>query len=173
MAVALALSGRLRPVAAWLSPAAAGLAVVVGAGWYALAAVPESRAFSGTCVVDNHARNAALVRLYPDEDLPISALEFSATTALGAFPWVVPAVLMIVALARARAWRDPRETPWVALALWAVGIVALFVVQPFRLPHHGLPAYPAIALLAARWWWERLPTRRGARGPGSTSACSG
>src|SRR4030095_10070915 len=28
---------------------------------------------------------------------------------------------------------------------------------PCRLPHHGLPAYPAIALLAARWWAERVP----------------
>ena len=156
VAIALALSGRLRPVSTWLSPAAAGLAVLVGAGWYALAAY-RNPGFLWYVLVDNHARNAALVRLYPDEDLPISALEFAATTALGAFPWVVPAVLMVLALARARAWRDTRETPWVALALWAVGSVALFVVQPFRLPHHGLPAYPAIALLAARWWWERRP----------------
>src|SRR3989442_12051515 len=25
-------------------------------------------------------------------------------------------------------------------------------LSPFRLPHYGLPAYPAIALLAARGW---------------------
>ncbi len=105
VAVALALSGRLRPVSAWLSPAAAGLAVLVGAGWYVLAAY-WNPGFLWYVLVDNHARNAARVRLYPDEDLPISALEFAATTALGAFPWIVPAILMIVALARARAWRD-------------------------------------------------------------------
>jgi len=156
VAAALALAGRLRPVSAWLPPAAAGLAALVGAGWYALAAA-RNPGFLWYVFVDNHARNAARLRLYPDEDLPISALEFAATTLLGAFPWIVPAILMVVALARARAWRDARETPWVALGLWAVGSVALFVVLPFRLPHHGLPAYPAIALLAARWWWERRP----------------
>ncbi len=156
VALALALAGRLRPVSAWLPPAAAGLLVLVGAGWYALAAA-WNPGFLWYVFVDNHARNAARVRLYPDEDLPISALEFSATTLLGAFPWIVPAVLMIVTLARARAWREEREVPWVALALWAIGSVAVFVALPFRLPHHGLPAYPAIALLAARWWWERRP----------------
>jgi 4-amino-4-deoxy-L-arabinose transferase-like glycosyltransferase len=161
MAAALALAGRLRPVPAWLPPTGAALAVVVGGAWYALAAV-RNPGFLWYVVVDNHARNAALRRLYPDEDLPISALEFAATTALGAFPWILPAALAMVSLVRARAWRDAREVPWVALALWAVGSVALFVVLPFRLPHYGLPAYPAVALLAARWWWERRPAAGGA-----------
>jgi 4-amino-4-deoxy-L-arabinose transferase-like glycosyltransferase len=156
LAAALALAGRLRPVSAWLPPAGVALLVLLGAGWYALAAA-RNPGFLWYVFVDNHARNAALARLFPDEDLPISALEFAATTGLGAFPWIVPAALMTLALVRRRAWRDAREAPWMALAIWAGASVALFVLLPFRLPHHGLPAYPAVALLAARWWWERRP----------------
>ena len=50
---------------------------------------------------------------------------------------------------------------WVALAIWAVGVLALFTLSPFKLPHYGLPAYPAIALLAARAWREADPRPRG------------
>jgi 4-amino-4-deoxy-L-arabinose transferase-like glycosyltransferase len=155
VALALALAGRLRPVSAWLPPLGVALLVAVGAGWYALVAL-RNEGFLWYVLVDNHARNAALARLYPDEDVPISALEFAATTALGAFPWIVPAALSAVAVVRRRAWRDPAEVPWVALTIWAAGSIALFVLLPFRLPHYGLPAYPAIALLAARWWRERV-----------------
>src|SRR5207247_1240378 len=56
------------------------------------------------------------------------------------------------ALVRQRAWRDPRETAWFALGLWAVGGLAIPALSPFRLPHYGLPAYFAVALLAARGW---------------------
>jgi hypothetical protein len=87
-------------------------------------------------------------------------VEFLAAAGMGAFPWIVPAALMMWTLARRRAWRDPREIPWVALALWAAGLLTLFAAIPFRLPHYGLPAYGAVALLAARWWHER---RDGAR----------
>jgi 4-amino-4-deoxy-L-arabinose transferase-like glycosyltransferase len=154
VAAALALAGRVRPVAAWLPPAGAALLLLVGGGWYALAAA-RNPGFLWYVFVDNHARNAALARLFPDEDLPISSLEFAAATAMGAFPWIVPAALLTLALVRRRAWREAAEVPWVALAIWAVGSIAIFLVLPFRLPHHGLPAYPAVALLAARWWWER------------------
>jgi hypothetical protein len=49
----------------------------------------------------------------------------------------------------------------VALALWAGGLLALFTVSPFKLPHYGLPAYPALALLAARAWRDAAPRPRG------------
>jgi 4-amino-4-deoxy-L-arabinose transferase-like glycosyltransferase len=155
VALALALGGRLRPVSAWLPPLGWALLLVVGGGWYALGTLRNGDAYLWYVFVDNHARNAALMRLYPDEDVPISAVEFAATTALGAFPWIIPAALSAVAMVRRRAWRDPAEAPWVALTIWAAGVVALFTLLPFRLPHYGLPAYPAFALLAARWWRER------------------
>jgi 4-amino-4-deoxy-L-arabinose transferase-like glycosyltransferase len=161
LAGALALAGRLRPVRAWLPPLGLAALVVIGAGWPALAtwANPGSLWYT---VVDNHLRNAALIRLFPDEDVPLALGEFLAAAGMGAFPWIVPAALMVWTLARRRAWRDPQEIAWLALALWGAGLLVLFAVVPFRLPHYGLPAYGAFALLAARWWYERRDGARGA-----------
>jgi hypothetical protein len=105
--------------------------------------------------------NVARMRAFPDEDVPLSALEFLAAAGFGAFPWIVAAAVTVVALVRGRAWRDPAEVPWSALAIWAVGVLAVFTLSPFKLPHYGLPAYPAIALLAARAWREAGPRPRG------------
>jgi hypothetical protein len=35
-------------------------------------------------------------------------------------------------------------------------VVGFFTLSPFKLPHYGLPAFPALALLVARVWDERL-----------------
>ena len=99
--------------------------------------------------------NVARARHFPDEDVPLTALEFLAVAGFGALPWTIPAALMVAGLLRRRGWRDPREIPWTALAVWAVGVLAIVTASPFRLPHYGLPAYPALALLAARWWRDR------------------
>jgi 4-amino-4-deoxy-L-arabinose transferase-like glycosyltransferase len=160
IAVAAALAGRLRPVRAWLSPLGLALMVVVGFGWYAVAALTEP-AFLWYTVVDNHVLNVARMRQFPDEDVPLSALEFLTAAGFGAFPWILAAAVTVGALVRARAWRDPAELPWVALALWAVGVLAFFTLSPFKLPHYGLPAYPALALLAARAWRDVAPRPRG------------
>jgi len=159
LAVARGLAGRLRPVSAWLPAAGLVLALVLGLAWYALAAA-ASPGFLWYTVVDNHLLNAARLREFPDEDVPLSSLEFLVVSTLGAFPWTIAAGAMVLALGRRRAWRDPGETAWVALAVWTLGVLALFTVLPFKLPHYGLPAYPAIALLAARWWTEAGPGRR-------------
>jgi 4-amino-4-deoxy-L-arabinose transferase-like glycosyltransferase len=148
---ALALAGRLRPVRAWLPPLGLGLALVIGLGWYAVAAATEP-SFLWYTVVDNHVLNVVRMRAFPDEDVPLSALEFLTAAGFGAFPWILAAAAAAGSLVRRRAWRDPAELPWVALALWAVGVLLLFTVSPFKLPHYGLPAYPAVALLAARAW---------------------
>ncbi len=150
--VALAGAGvRPRPPRRWWSPGAIVVALVVGLGWYVFAAL-ASPGFVWYTVVDNHLLNAARARRFPDEDVPLSSLEFLAVSGLGAFPWVFGAAASVAALVQRRAWRDPAETPWVALALWATGVLAVFALSPFKLPHYGLPAYPAIALLAVRWW---------------------
>jgi len=161
LAVALAMAGRLRPVRAWLPPLALASLVVIGAGWTALAAWTNP-GYLWYTVVDNHLRNATLTRAYPDEDVPLGVGEFLAAAGMGAFPWIVPAALMLWTLARRRAWREAREIPWLALALWTAGLLILFAAIPFRLPHYGLPAYGAVALLAARWWHERRDGARGA-----------
>src|SRR5439155_1159594 len=103
-------------------------------------------------LIDNHVLNVLRARRFPDEDVPLSAAQFLMVALLGASPWVLSAGATLWSLVRRRAWRDPRETPWVALALWAVGILVLTALSPFRLPHYGLPAYFAVALLAARGW---------------------
>ena len=40
-------------------------------------------------------------------------------------------------------------------------MLAFFTLSPFKLPHYGLPAYPALALLAARAWRDAAPRPRG------------
>ena len=151
---ALAACGRLRPFRRWLPPWGLLLMLVLGLGWYAWSALRHP-GFLWYAVVDNHVLNAMGLRRFPDEDVPLAALEFLSVAALGAFPWIIPAGLMLLSLVRRRAWRDPAEAPWIALALWLVGLWGLFTLSAFKLPHYGLPAYPAVALLAARWWTER------------------
>jgi 4-amino-4-deoxy-L-arabinose transferase-like glycosyltransferase len=160
VATALWLGGRLRPVRAWLPATGVVLMLALGVGWYAAVAAAEP-SFLWYTVVDNHVLNVARMRVFPDEDVPLSALEFLAAAGFGAFPWILAAGAAVVALGRRRAWRDPAEAPWVALALWAVGVLGLFTLSPFKLPHYGLPAYPALALLAARAWREAAPRPRG------------
>ena len=154
VAAALAACGRLRPVRRWLPPAGLALMLTVGLGWYVWSAL-QHPGFLWYAAVDNHLLNAVGLRRFPDEDVPLGSVEFLTVAALGAFPWIVPAGLMVVSLIRRRAWRDPGEAPWVALALWWMGLWVLFTLSAFKLPHYGLPAYPAVVLLAARWWTER------------------
>jgi 4-amino-4-deoxy-L-arabinose transferase-like glycosyltransferase len=154
IALALALAGRLRPIGRWLPASGLAALLVLGLGWYALASM-RNPGFLWYTVVDNHLLNAVQLRRFPDEDVPLSSLEFLLVAGLGAFPWTIPASLEVVQLVRRRAWRIAGDIPWVALALWAVGLVLVFTLSAFKLPHYGLPVYPAIALLAARWWSRR------------------
>ena len=149
--VARAAAGRLRPRRAWLPGLGVVLLALIGLGWYAIAALTE-RSFLWYTVVDNHLLNALRMRAFPDEDVPLGALEFLIAATFGAFPWFLAAAAAVAAMVRRRAWREPAEIPWVALALWAMGVLTLFTLSPFKLPHYGLPAYPALALLAARAW---------------------
>jgi 4-amino-4-deoxy-L-arabinose transferase-like glycosyltransferase len=149
--LALALAGRARPLGRWLPwPGVVG-GLALACGWWLLAEI-RTPGFVWYTVIDNHVLNVARARQFPDEDIPLSAGQFLAVGLLGASPWIVPAGAALWSLARRRAWRDPRETPWVALALWALGVFVATLLSPFRLPHYGLPAYFAIALLAARGW---------------------
>jgi 4-amino-4-deoxy-L-arabinose transferase-like glycosyltransferase len=156
--LALAASGCARPVHRWLPLSGLAALLLLALGWY-VAASAATRDFAWYTVVDNHLLNVARARRFPDEDVPLSALEFLVVGGVGALPWLAPAAAVVWRLARARAWRDPAEAPWTALALWAVGVFAVTMLSGFRLPHYGLPAYPAVALLAARGWSE-LGARR-------------
>jgi hypothetical protein len=156
LALALALAGRIRPFRRWLSWPALAAGMVLGLGWWVVAEVRTPGTLWYT-VVDNHVLNVIRARRFPDEDVPLGALEFVVVATLGALPWSIGAVVGIVDVVRRRAWRSAAETPWVALALWAVGVFALTALSGFRLPHYGLPAYPALALLAVRAWQRTDP----------------
>ncbi len=153
MGLAMALSGRLRPVSHWLPWSGLSACLLLAFGWWAAMAV-RVPGFAWYTIVDNHVLNVLRMRHFPDEDVPLAAGHFLTVAALGAAPWVLAAAVSAIDLVRRRAWREPGEAPWVALTLWAVGVLALTAVSPFRLPHYGLPAYPALALLAARAWWR-------------------
>jgi hypothetical protein len=152
--LALAMLDRLRPLSRWLPAAGIGLLILLGAGWYAALALRQP-GFAWYTAVDNHLLNAARLRHFPDEDVPLSAVEFLTVSALGQVPWIFPAIVTMASMVRRRAWRCRAEMAWTALGLWAAGLVALCTAVPFRLPHYALPAYPALALFAARGWQER------------------
>lgn len=147
----LALVGRARPLRRWLPASGVAAAAALAFGWWALVEL-RSPGFAWYTVIDNHVLNVARARQFPDEDVPLSALEFLTVAVVGAAPWVIAAAVAVVGLLRRRRWREPAEVPWVILTLWAVAVLGLTAVSAFRLPHYGLPAYPAIALLAARAW---------------------
>ena len=156
--LALAACGCARPVRRWLPPYGVAALLLLGLGWYVAASI-ATPGFAWYTVVDNHVLNVARARRFPDEDVPLSAAEFLVVGAVGALPWLAPAAAVVWRLVHARAWRDSAEAPWTALTLWALGVLGLTALSGFRLPHYGLPAYPAIALLAARGWAE-LDARR-------------
>jgi 4-amino-4-deoxy-L-arabinose transferase-like glycosyltransferase len=149
--VALALGGRAWPLSRWLPWNGVVAGALLAFGWWGLVEA-KTPGFTWYTVVDNHLLNVARVRHFPDEDVPLGASQFVAVALGGAAPWIVGATVATVGLVQRRAWREPRELPWVALAVWAIGVLALTTLSPFRLPHYGLPAYPAVALLAARGW---------------------
>ncbi|MBI4635925.1 MAG: glycosyltransferase family 39 protein [Candidatus Rokubacteria bacterium] len=149
--VALGLGGRVRPVERWLPLAGVVACVALAFGWWVLAEI-RTPGFAWYTIADNHVLNVLRARRFPDEDVPLSAVQFLAVAGAGALPWVIPAAASAVDLVRLRAWRDREGIAWVALLVWTVGVLGLTALSPFRLPHYGLPAYPAIALLAARAW---------------------
>src|SRR5207237_8029378 len=139
--LALALAGPARPLAAWLPWPGVVVLVVVGFAWYAAVAV-ATPGFTWYTLVDNHILNVARARRFPDEDVPLSALVFLVVAVLGATPWVLAAGAAVVRLAPRRAWREPLETPPVASALWAIGVLGPPALAPGPPPHHRLPGRP-------------------------------
>ena len=136
---------RERPYAVWAPWW--GLAILVGVAlpWY-LAVELRNEGFLWYTVVDNHLLNFTRQRVFPDEDVPLGAVPFLAVTALAFLPWTL-------------------AVPWALLGLWAVVVVGFFAMSPFKLPHYGLPAFPALALLAARAWDDCIEALPGAASP--------
>jgi 4-amino-4-deoxy-L-arabinose transferase-like glycosyltransferase len=154
---------RERPLRPWLPWWGVALFAAVALPWYALVEA-RNHGFLWYTIVDNHLLNFARQRAFPDEDVPLGALEFVIVTVLAFLPWT-----LAVPAGVARSLRGPRESAtdrlWVLLTLWAGLVLVFFTLAPFKLPHYGLPAFPALALLAARAWDETMSAAPGAVGP--------
>lgn len=144
----------------WVPVRGIVLLVALAAPWYLLAEL-QHRGFLWYTIVDNHLLNVARQRVFPDEDVPLSTLEFLAVTAAGFFPWVLALPLAAWRILK-RPWSTPEARLWMLLAVWAIGIVGVFALSPFKLPHYGLPAFPAMALLVAKLWDEAIERPAGA-----------
>ncbi|HYB44638.1 MAG TPA: hypothetical protein VEL75_22880, partial [Candidatus Methylomirabilis sp.] len=144
----------------WVPARGAVLLLALGVPWYLLVEA-HHRGFLWYTVVDNHLLNVTRQRVFPDEDVPLSALEFLGVTAVGFFPWVL-ALPLGLWRALSRPWSTATARCWMLLALWAIGIVGVFTASLFKLPHYGLPALPAMALLSASAWDEAIERTPGA-----------
>lgn len=160
VALFLRLTGEGRAWRQWIPPRAVLVLLAVAVPWYVAVEI-QHRGFLWYTIVDNHVLNVTRQRVYPDEDVPLSTLEFLAVTAAGFFPWVL-ALPLAVWRALARPWSTPEARLWALLAIWVVAILAVFALSPFKLPHYGLPAFPAMALLVARLWGEAIERPAGA-----------
>jgi 4-amino-4-deoxy-L-arabinose transferase-like glycosyltransferase len=160
VAVVFALTRERQVMERWTPWRVLALIAAVAVPWYAAMEV-VNRGFLYYTIVDNHILNIAQQRAFPDEDVPLSELEFLAVTAIGFLPWTLalPGAVW-------RAVRGPWDTAegrvWLLLALWATGAIGLFALSPFKLPHYGLVAFPAMALLAARSWADAIEGEPGA-----------
>ncbi|HTI52648.1 MAG TPA: glycosyltransferase family 39 protein, partial [Verrucomicrobiae bacterium] len=160
VALFLGLTGEGKAWRQWIPPRAVLLLLAVAVPWYVAVEV-QHRGFLWYTIVDNHVLNLTRQRVFPDEDVPLSTLEFLAVTAAGFFPWVL-ALPLAVRRALARPWQTPEARLWALLAIWVVAILGVFALSPFKLPHYGLPAFPAMALLVARLWGEVIERPPGA-----------
>src|SRR4029453_10923189 len=149
--LALARAARARPLGACPPWPGVVACLVIGFGWW-IAAEVSTPGFGWYTAIDNHVLNVARARHFADEDVPLTALQFLAVAVGWTGPWIVAAGVALWSLARRRAWRDPDEVAWTALALWALSVLVVTALSPFRLSHYGLPASFALALLAARAW---------------------
>ena len=138
----------------WIPWAGVLLFLAIAVPWYVLMEA-RNHGFLWYTVVDNHILNLARHRVFPDEDVPLSALEFLVVTAIGFMPWCLAVPWALWRRLRGP-WPTAESRAWLLLALWAAGSLALVTLSPFKLPHYGLPAFPALALLVAKLWDEVL-----------------
>jgi 4-amino-4-deoxy-L-arabinose transferase-like glycosyltransferase len=129
--------------------------------WY-LAVEAQNPGFLWFTIVDVHLLNFAGRRAFPDEDVPLGTLEFLGVTIVAFLPWSLAAPLG-ARRALGRGPADPLASMWRFQACWALAVIALFALSRFKLPHYAFPAFPALALLAARAWDEAIEGGAAAR----------
>ena len=154
---------RERPLAPWAPWWGVLLLLALMVPWYALVEA-RNPGFLWYTLVDNHLLNFTRHRLFPDEDVPLGTLQFLGVTLLAFLPWSL-ATPWAVARALRRPWEDVTARLWVLIALWPIVVLGFFALSPFKLPHYGLPALPALALLVARVWDESIDAAPGSLRP--------
>jgi 4-amino-4-deoxy-L-arabinose transferase-like glycosyltransferase len=145
---------RERPIAPWIPWWGPLLTAGIALPWYLLVE-HRNPGFLWYTIVDNHLLNFTRQRVFPDEDVPLATVEFIVVTAAAFLPWALAAPWAVIRALR-RPWPDATARLWGLLALWVVVVLGFFAVSPFKLPHYGLPAFPALALLVARVWDESI-----------------
>ncbi len=80
---------------------------------------------------------------------------------VGFFPWSVFIGPMLVEMVARLKKNDSWRVGYILAASWTVAIMGLWSLVALKLPHHILPAYPALALLAAPfvYSWITEPQR--------------
>jgi len=159
---------RERPLAPWIPWWGVALAAGIALPWYLLVEA-RNHGFLWYTIVDNHVLNFVRQRVFPDEDVPLGSVEFLVVTLLAFLPWTL-ALPWALRRAFRRPWEDATARLWLLFALWGVLVVGFFTVSPFKLPHYGLAAFPALALLAARAWDETLDGVPGSARPRALTA---
>lgn len=154
---------RERPLAPWAPWWGVLLFFALTVPWYA-AVEARNRGFLWYTLVDNHVLNLTRHRVFPDEDVPLGALPLLGVTLLAFLPWSVVAP-WAVARALRRPWEDVTARLCVLIALWPIAVIGFFTLSPFKLPHYGLSAFPALALLVARAWDESIEAAPGSLRP--------
>ena len=83
------------------------------------------------------------------------------TVFIGFFPWSVFIGPTLVEVVRRIRQRDPCRVGFVLVSCWAAVVIGFWSVVAMKLPHHILPAYPALALLTATfvYAWTAEPAR--------------
>jgi 4-amino-4-deoxy-L-arabinose transferase-like glycosyltransferase len=145
---------RERPIGPWVPWWGPLLTAGIALPWYLLVE-HRNPGFLWYTIVDNHLLNFTRQRVFPDEDVPLATVEFLVVTAAALLPWALAAPWAVYRALR-RPWLDATARLWGLLALWAVVVIGFFAISPFKLPHYGLPAFPALALLVARVWDESI-----------------
>jgi 4-amino-4-deoxy-L-arabinose transferase-like glycosyltransferase len=163
VALFLGLTGEGRAWRQWIPPRAVLLLLAIAVPWYAAAEL-QHRGFLWYTIVDNHVLNVTRQRVFPDEDVPLGSLQFLAVTILAFLPWSLAAPWALRRTLRPP-WPDANARLWALLGLWVVVVVGFFTMSPFKLPHYGLPAFPALAVLAARAWDDCIEALPGAATP--------
>jgi 4-amino-4-deoxy-L-arabinose transferase-like glycosyltransferase len=159
VALFLWLTRDTAPPLRWLTVSGVAIFAVITVPWHALMDM-RNPGFLWYTVVDNHVLNFTRQRLFPDEDVPLTSLEFLGVTVLGFFPWSF-ALPWAFHRALRRPWTTPEQRSSLLLGLWGGAVLLFFTLAPFKLPHYALPAFPALALLIGKLWDDALGRRAG------------